>query len=197
MSRKIKGQTKHKKKSKKHVNEASEEEYNTEEISANELDDFSENDEQDLNSGDENEDDRDNDQQPRKKPKLSKKTRDRLKKKIIQWLDADDKIKLLSTKMKEFKQEKKENENNIIKMINDLGMDESKIDVHDKNENFRGRVYRYRSVTKGAIKEDIIKDALMEVIRDEKRVDQLVKKIDNKRPINERYYLKRTKGNKD
>jgi Family of unknown function (DUF5760) len=61
----------------------------------------------------------------------------------------------------------------------------------------RSRVYRYKSTTKGAIKEEIVRNALMEIIRDEKRVEQLVKKIDSKRPINERYYLKRTKGNKE
>lgn len=82
-------------------------------------------------------------------------------------------------------------------MINKLELDDKKIDVHDDQNNLRGRVYRHKSVTKGALKEDIVKDALMEVIRDEKKVDQLVKKIESKRPINERYYLKRTKGNKN
>jgi len=82
-------------------------------------------------------------------------------------------------------------------MITKLGMEDNKIDVHDENNNIRSRVYRHKSVTKGSLKEDIIKDALMEAIRDEKKVDQLVKKIESKRPINERYYLKRTKGNQD
>lgn len=140
-----------------------------------------------------------NDEEASVKPKmiLANKTRERLKNKINSWLDYDDKIKDLNAKSKKYKDAKKQQEDTIIEMLTKLGMEDNKIDVHDNNDNVRGRVYRYKSITKGSIKEDIIKDALMEVIRDEKKVDQLVKKIESKRPINERYYLKRTKGNKD
>lgn len=131
----------------------------------------------------------------RKTIKLADKTREQLKKKIVDWLDNDDKIKLLNLKMKKYKEEKKIQEQNIMDIILKLGMEDSKIDVQDKDNQLRSRVYRYKSITKAPIKENIIKDALMETIRDEKKVDQLIKKIENKRPINERYYLKRTKGN--
>ncbi len=126
--------------------------------------------------------------------KLADNTRKQLKKKIIDWLDNDDKIKLLNLKMKKYKEEKKIQEQNIMDIILKLGMEDSKIDVQDDDNQLRSRVYRYKSITKSPIKENIIKDALMETIRDEKKVDQLIKKIENKRPINERYYLKRTKG---
>ena len=131
------------------------------------------------------------------KLQLATKTRERLKNKINSWLDYDDKIKELNVKTKKYKDAKKTQEDVIITMITKLGMEDNKIDVHDDSDNLRGRVYRHKSVTKGTLKEDIIKDALMEAIRDEKKVDQLVKKIESKRPINERYYLKRTKGTKD
>lgn len=141
--------------------------------------------------------DSDSEKSEKKPKKLGKKTREQLKRKITEWLDNDDKIKELNTKVKRYKDAKKQSEEVIMKMINVLGMEESKIDVHDDNDQLRSRVYRYKSTTKGALKEETIKNALMEVIRDEKRVEQLVKKIESKRPINERYYLKRTKGNKD
>lgn len=128
---------------------------------------------------------------------LNKQIRAKLKKKILGWLDDDDKIKELNANIKQIKDKKKAQEAGIIDMMTKLGMGDRKIDVHDDDSQLKGRVYRQKSVTKGAIKEDIIKDALMETIRDEKKVNQLVKKIENKRPINERYYLKRTKGNKD
>ncbi len=128
---------------------------------------------------------------------MGKKTKVQLKRKITEWLDNDDKIKELNAKVKRYKDAKKQSEEVIMKMINVLGMEDSKIDVHDDNEQLRSRVYRYKSTTKGALKEETIKNALMEIIRDEKRVEQLVKKIESKRPINEKYYLKRTKGNKD
>lgn len=128
---------------------------------------------------------------------INEKTIQRLKKKINDWLDYDDKIKVISAKMKKYKDAKKQQEEIIITMITKLKVNDKKIDVHDDNNNFRGRVYRHKSVTKEALKENIIKDALMEAIRDEKKVDQLIKKIDSKRPVKERYYLKRTKGNQD
>lgn len=133
----------------------------------------------------------------RPKINLDNKTRERLKRKITEWLDNDDKIKLLNANIKKFKDQKKEQEEIIISMLNKLGMNESKIDVHGEDGSVRSRVYRHKSVTKGSLKEEIIKKALMEIIRDEKKVDQYVKKIESKRPINERYYLKRTKGNKN
>jgi hypothetical protein len=142
-------------------------------------------------------DDNRNNEEPAEDIQLGAKTRERLKKKIISWMDFDDKIKDLNAGIKKYKDAKKQQEELIITMITKLGMDEKKIDVHDDSNNLRGRVYRHKSVTKGALKEDIIKDALMEAIRDEKKVDQLVKKIESRRPINERYYLKRTKGSQD
>ena len=138
-----------------------------------------------------------NDEEQSEEIHLGAKTRERLKKKIISWMDFDDKIKDLNATVKKYKDAKKQQEELIITMITKLGMDEKKIDVHDNDNNLRGRVYRHKSVTKGALKEDVIKDALMEAIRDEKKVDQLVKKIESRRPINERYYLKRTKGSQD
>jgi HEAT repeat protein len=80
-------------------------------------------------------------------------------------------------------------------MINKLGLHEEKFDIKDKSGGVRSRVYQQKSVTKAAIKEEIIHEALMETIKNEKKVNQLLEKIDSKRPINERYYLKRTKGN--
>lgn len=128
--------------------------------------------------------------------KISKKSKERLKAKIIDWLNEDDAIASLNKKLKKHKDNKKQKESIVIKLITQMKMEDSKIDVHDGNE-LRGRVYRHKHVTKGPLKEEIIKDALMEAIRDEKKVNQLIKKIDSKRPINERFYLKRTKGNGD
>ena len=126
---------------------------------------------------------------------LNNKSKLRLKKKIVEWLDYDDKIKLLSAKTKKYKDAKKVHEDMIMKMINEFGIQNEKLDIHDDSDNLRSRVYRHKSVTKGPINEDIIEKALMEVYGNDKRVAELVKKIDTKRKINERFYLKRTKGN--
>lgn len=129
--------------------------------------------------------------------KKKNKETQKLKKRIHRWLDCDDKIKELNKTAKKLKDVKKEDEDVIIKMIEVLGIGDQKMDIDDNNNKIRSRVYRQKSITKGALKEDIIKNALMEVLQNEKTVIQLVKKIETKRPINERYYLKRTKGNGD
>jgi len=129
--------------------------------------------------------------------KLADKHFAKLKKEIVIWLDHDDKIKELNVKMKEHKDEKKEKELLIMEMISKLGVDDEPMNIRGGNGQLRGKVCRQKSVTKGALKDEIIKNALMEAIRDEKKVDQLVKKIESKRPVTERYYLKRTKGSKD
>ena len=79
-------------------------------------------------------------------------------------------------------------------MIERMGMEQQRLDVTDKSGNVRARVYRHKSVTKASIKEDLLKDTLMEIHQNEKKVDQIIKKIDSKRQLNERFYLKRTKG---
>jgi len=113
----------------------------------------------------------------------------KLKEKILVWLDNDDQIKELNNTIKKHKEKKKICEDKILEMIDNLGMGDNKLDTD------KGRVYKYKSVTRGALKEDIIKSALMETIRNEKQVDQLIKKIESKRPMTEKFYLKRTKGN--
>lgn len=132
--------------------------------------------------------------EPEEELQISRKSKERLKAKIIEWMNEDDVIAELNAKLKKHKDLKKQREQKIIEMITKMGMGESKIDITEGN-NLRGRVYRHKHITKGPLKEDIIKSALMEAMRDQRRVEQLIKKIDSKRPINERYYLKRTKGN--
>jgi len=117
-----------------------------------------------------------------------------LKQNILSWLNDDDKIRELNAETKKYKIAKKEKEDGIIKMINKLGLEETSMVIKDDENKLRGNVRRNKSITSGAIKPDIIKKTLMEVIKDESKVDQLVVKIENNRPKVTRYYLKRTKG---
>jgi len=117
-----------------------------------------------------------------------------LKKHIETWIDCDTQIKELNESMKEIKDTKKKNERIVLGIITKMGMEELKLDITDNKGRVKARVYRHKSVTKGAIKEELLKDTLMEIFHDEKKADQIVKKVDSKRKINERFYLKRTKG---
>lgn len=129
-------------------------------------------------------------------PIINERDSARLKKKLEQWMDYDDNIKKLNVKTKKYKDAKNKQEEMIMNMIEKFKINDTKINIHGNDNKLRGKVYRYKSVTKVALKEDIIKDVLMETIRSEKTVVELLKKIDDRRPIKERYYLKRTKGNK-
>lgn len=117
-----------------------------------------------------------------------------LKKHIETWIDCDTQIKELNESMKEIKDTKKKNERIVLGIITKMGMEELKLDITDNKGRVKARVYRHKSVTKGAIKEELLKDTLMEIFHDEKKVDQIVKKVDSKRKVNERFYLKKTKG---
>lgn len=127
-----------------------------------------------------------------------KKLQQILKNKVNEWLDNDDKVKTITARAKKYKDAKKQLEEAITKLIIGLDLDGKRLDIYDDNNNIRSRVCRYKSTTRGGLKEDIIRDALMEIMQSERKVESALKKIDSKRPINERYYLKRTKGsNKD
>lgn len=177
-------------------NDASIDEENTDNASDNSDDSDNSNDSdnsEDLEDSTEiSEEEPDDDSDTETKKKInSKKTKEVLKKKILEWLDIDDKIKDLAKKSKDFKDHKKKNEEFILKLIDAMKIADQQITVDQ-----RGKVYKHKSVTKGPIKEDTLKSALMEALHNEKKVMQLVKKIEAKRPVNERFYLKRTKGNK-
>ena len=127
-----------------------------------------------------------------------KKLQEILKKRVHEWLDNDDKVKAITLRAKKYKDAKKQLEEGITKLIIALDLDGKKLDIRDDDNNVRSRVCRYKSTTRGGLKEDIIRDALMEIMQSERKVEHALRKIDSKRPINERYYLKRTKGsNKD
>lgn len=128
---------------------------------------------------------------------IDKKSIRRLKKKANEWLDYDDQIKELADKLKKYKKAKQEREEGLIKMMNYLKVGDQQLDVTNQDGKMRGRIYRHVSITKVPLKEDTIKDALMESIHDEKRVTQLMIKINKKRGSKERVYIKRTKGAKN
>lgn len=117
------------------------------------------------------------------------------KKASLSWLDCDDRIKELNGLMKEQKDEKKELEKKMLALMERCGLKEQKIDITDKDGKIRARVACQKSVTKSSIKDDQLKAALMEILQSERRTDQALKKVESKRKVNERWYLKRTNGN--
>lgn len=150
----------------------------------------------DADIDDENIDREKIDEKNKKIIEANKKAIERLKKKISGWLDYDDKIKEINAVCKKYKDAKKQEEELILDIIEKLEIN-IPIYVHDNKGQLRSSVKRHVSTTKEALKEELIKDALMETLKNKNMVDNIWKKIDSKRAPKERYYLKRTKGNKN
>lgn len=122
----------------------------------------------------------------------NKRIRMALKKKIIAWLDYDDRIREVTKSLKEYKDRKKNEERDIITAINKLKINNDMIDIQNKDGTLRCRVQRVKSTTKSSIKEDTIEEALKEIFpNSDRKVKEICRKIISKREINERFYLKR------
>ncbi len=118
-----------------------------------------------------------------------------LKRRLTAWLDYDDRIKSAQDQIKEYRQEKKEKEEQILKLMQKMGMETGDpVIVTDDKKKIRASVHKFESKTKTGLKEETIKNALMETLKKEKQVDQIMKKIEGKRETKSRFYLKRTKG---
>lgn len=176
--------------------EESDEEESDEEESDNEGE-SDDDDSDDDDSDDEDSDDEDSDEDETGNRNRKKQTASlaEFKKASLSWLDCDDRIKELNGLMKEQKDEKKELEKKMLALMERCGLKEQKIDITDKDGKIRARVACQKSVTKSSIKDDQLKAALMEILQSEKRTDQALKKVESKRKVNERWYLKRTNGN--
>jgi len=158
-------------------------------------------DDDDDDDDDSDDDDSDAEDADEESENTAKKNREKKAKSLVEfkkastaWLDCDDRIKELTGLIKEQKDEKKEYEKKIIALMDRCGLKEQKIDVTDKNGKIRARVARQKSVTKSSIKDDQLKSVFMEILQSERKTDQAIKKVDSKRKVNERWYLKRTNG---
>lgn len=121
----------------------------------------------------------------------TKREKNRLKKDVLLWIECDDKIRNINDKMKDLKTKKKDCEKKIIERIANLNI------VNDTTfETDKGNVYKKTVVSKGAINTNVIKEALKGYIKKEKHVEQLIKKIDQMRPIKQRVYITRSKEKK-
>lgn len=120
--------------------------------------------------------------------------RKRLKDKLTDWMDIDDQILELAEELKELKQKKQKREKQILSIYEKLGDDKLSFDILEEGGGMRGRVYRSKSKSTEGLKKDVIQEALKESVYDDAAIEQILSKIDSKRQVKERFYLKRTKG---
>lgn len=121
-----------------------------------------------------------NDNQDDKQSKKKMEFSEEFKNMVKQYIKSDDKLRLLSEEMKEYRNKKKQAEDFIIK-----NLEHSKIDLGSSV------IYKNEHESKTALKQDIIKEALMKKLNDNNEVEKLLKLIDEKRGIVKRVSLKR------
>lgn len=107
------------------------------------------------------------------------------------YVKTDDKIKELQRDLKELNQQKKVSEDLIMKHLERLG--ETNINITG------GKLIVNKYGSKGSFKEDIVKDVLMEQIKDKKTVENIFDKIQGIREENAKIQmgLKRTSAKKN
>ena len=106
---------------------------------------------------------------------------------VKSWIETDDKINKLMTKLKELKDEKKQYENYII-------------DYMDENHNVEvsipeGKIKKAMIKSKGGFNEKVIITGLAEITKDETKAKDITKVISQKRENKEKIYLKKCKKN--
>lgn len=103
---------------------------------------------------------------------------------VIAWVGLDDQIRKANEKIKDMKGEKKQLEEYILEFMEKY--EEDTVTLHN------GLLKRNVAQSKGALKEDLIQEAINELVKDNDKSYQMTQFIMQKRPINERVSLKRT-----
>ena len=104
---------------------------------------------------------------------------------VKNWVKLDDEIRDYNDKVKELKTERKEYETYILEYMDKIN--ENVINITG------GKLRKNKSQTKTPLKEESIKNALLEITKDNERSTQMTKYIMDNRPSVERVNLKRTR----
>jgi len=108
----------------------------------------------------------------------------RFKEIVIAWVGLDDQLRKLSEKMRDIRNEKKQFEEYILEFMEKC--DEDTVTLHN------GLLKRNVAQAKGSLKEDVIQEAIREIMKDNEKAFEMTQMIMDKRPITERVSLKRT-----
>jgi hypothetical protein len=117
-----------------------------------------------------------------------KKVTEEFKEMVVSWVKIDDKIRDLSSTIKELKDEKKQFEEFILEYMSNV--QENVINISD------GKLRLNKATTKAPLKEENITESLIKYTNDKLKAEQLTKFIYDNRPTTTRTNLKRTKFRK-
>lgn len=109
---------------------------------------------------------------------------DNFKEKVMKWIEYDDIIRQKEKECKELKNKRKELEEYVLKFLenNDINI----IEING------GKLRRNKSETKTALTNENIKKAIKKKYNDEKTVEEIMKLMDEMRPMKTHVNLKRT-----
>lgn len=108
-------------------------------------------------------------------------------------LDYDDRIKELQAEIKKYREAKARKEAMLLQVLDSLDFKMPPIEVVASDTgDMRGKLTKAKSTTKAPVNMSIVKKVMMEVYKDERKAEEMVKKIHNARPVKEKYYIKRT-----
>lgn len=103
---------------------------------------------------------------------------------VVKFVKIDDLIRKKQEELSELKKQRKPCEEFILKYLDKTDL--NTIEITD------GKLRKNKSETKKALSQDIIKDTLTELLKDPLKVDEALKKMEDKRPLNVHTNLKRT-----
>jgi len=104
---------------------------------------------------------------------------------VLQWIDIDDKIRNIRSKVKDLTTEKKQFEEYILNYLSQV--DEESIAIKD------GKLSKNVSKSKAPLKKETIYQSLVQLIGDTTKANTMTEHIINSRPEVQRVNLKRTK----
>lgn len=137
----------------------------------------------DSNSGDDNDDNKSSVGDKEKsidQVKISKEFQEN----VVKFVKLDDLMRKKQQEMTELREQRKPCEQYILKYLDNV--DENVIEITN------GKLRKNKSETKAALTQDVMKSAISEKVSDPKLVEEILKIMETKRPLNTHVNLKRT-----
>lgn len=107
------------------------------------------------------------------------------KENVVKYIKYDDLIKQKQDEMNNLKEQRKPCEGFILKYLDQIN--QTAISVSD------GQLMKKKTESKKPLSQDIINAVLMDKIKDPKKVEEILKSMDGKRPMVENVNLRRTR----
>ena len=107
---------------------------------------------------------------------------------VLKFVKLDDLVRKKQQELSELKEQRKPCEQYILKYLDKI--DQNMIEISD------GKLRKNKSETKAALSQDIIKASIAEKVKDPQIVEEILKAMEDKRPLSTHINIKRTGGKK-